>query len=110
MRIAAKHRTSRLWTSQLLEGVEQPVRLSRHSLDIVRLGRGDPIVMVPGLAGGWKLLWPLAKRLARHHEVILTGLRGDRFPMGAAGATEVADHASDLGDLIEELRLECPTV
>src|SRR5262245_17176292 len=73
MRIAAKYHSHRLWTSELLEDAEQQVRLSRSDLDVVRLGRGEPIVMVPGLAGGWKLLWPLAKRMARHHEVILAG-------------------------------------
>jgi pimeloyl-ACP methyl ester carboxylesterase len=110
MRIATKYHSHRLWTSELLEDAEQEARLSRSGLDVFRLGRGEPIVMVPGLAGGCKLLWPLAKRLARHHEVILAGLRGDRFPIGSAGAVDIADHASDLADLIEELRLECPTV
>ena len=42
------------------------------------LQQGDPLVLVPGLAGSWKLLWPLARSLARHFEVILSGLYGDR--------------------------------
>ena len=48
-----------------------------EAVEVVRLGRGEPIVVIPGLAGGWKLVWPLVRSLARHFEVITFGLRGD---------------------------------
>jgi len=74
------------------------------------MGRGEPIVLVPGLAGGWELLVPLAQRLARRHEVILTGLRGDGGLDGRPVAAHVGDYARDLAGLIEQLGLERPTV
>jgi 3-oxoadipate enol-lactonase len=67
----------------------------------MRLGRGDPLVLVPGLAGGWKLLGPLARGLARHFEVFLPGLRGDRTRF--AGASEAPGAIGDLGGYAEDL-------
>jgi pimeloyl-ACP methyl ester carboxylesterase len=78
---------------------------------VVRLGRGDPLVLIPGLAGSWKLVLPLARRLARHFEVITYGLRGDgHFPVGSGGIWDIGGHADDLADLIDHLGLERPTV
>jgi len=92
------------------EGTEHQVRVGGEWVDVVEMGRGNPIVLVPGMAGGWKLVAPLARQLARHHRVFITGHRGDRFPTGSAWTRDVADHATDLGDLIEQLALERPTV
>ncbi|HEX8201342.1 MAG TPA: alpha/beta hydrolase, partial [Isosphaeraceae bacterium] len=78
--------------------------------DVARMGRGEPIVLVPGLAGGWELLVPLATRLARRHEVILTGLRGDRGPGHRPLGAGVGEYARDLAGRIEQLGLERPTV
>ncbi len=66
--------------------------------------------MVAGLAGGWKLLAPLARRLARRHEVILYGLRGDRGAPIEARPAGIEDYAADLASVIEGLGLERPTV
>jgi pimeloyl-ACP methyl ester carboxylesterase len=79
-------------------------------VDVVRMGQGDPIVLVPGLAGGCELLAPLARRLARRHEVILYSLRGDRGLDGGPVAACVGTYALDLARVIEGLRLERPTV
>src|SRR5438128_1562564 len=65
-------------------------------VEIVRIGQGEPIVLVPGLAGGWELLAPLALGLARRHEVILSSLRGDRVLAGGAAAASVGTYARDL--------------
>jgi len=92
------------------EGIRQQVRLGGEWVDVVQWGEGDPIVLVPGLAGGWKLVAPLAGKLARHYRVIVPGLRGDRFPGGGCLATEMGDHAQDLASLIEQLGLERPAV
>jgi pimeloyl-ACP methyl ester carboxylesterase len=85
------------------------LHLTRSGLvEVVRAGEGPPVVLVPGLAGGWQLLSPLARRLARSHEVILYNLAGDRD--GSMRRRTLTDHAHDLADLIGELRLERPTV
>jgi pimeloyl-ACP methyl ester carboxylesterase len=110
MRIAGKRRTEWLMSSYFHEGREQQIRIGGEWVEVARMGSGDPIVLVPGLAGSWRLLAPLARRLARHHEVITFGLRGDRFPMGMSWANDLGDHARDLGSLIDQLGLERPTV
>jgi 3-oxoadipate enol-lactonase len=68
------------------------------------------VVLVPGLAGGWRLLVPLALRLARRFRVTVCGLRGDHFPAGGPWAREVGDHARDLAETLGQLRLERPAV
>ena len=79
-------------------------------IDVVRMGRGEPIVLVPGLAGGWKLVAPLASRLADTHEVILFGLRGDDGFVAPFRPTSLTDYADDLAGAFGSLRLERPTV
>jgi 3-oxoadipate enol-lactonase len=80
------------------------------AVEVVRMGRGEPIVLVPGLAGGWRLLAPLARQLARTNEVIVSGLRGDRGPFGPTPAATVGELADDLAGLLDGLRLERPTL
>lgn len=115
MRLAAKWQIS--WSvvpsAAEAERVES-VRLEHGWIDVLRLGKGDPIVLVPGLAGGWKLVLPLAKRLARNFEVFAVGMRDDRSAWGvnsnAPSVTDIGDYAGDLARVIEVLGLECPTV
>ncbi len=92
------------------EGKQRQARVSGEWVDVVEWGEGDPIVLIPGLAGGWKLMAPLAARLARQHHVIVPGLRGDRFPGGAPAARDISDLANDLGLLIDQLGLERPAI
>ena len=82
---------------------------------VIRLGRGEPLVLVPGLAGSWKLTLPLARRLGRRFEVITYGLRGDRFPSFGStlphhGIWDIGGHADDLASLIGQLGLERPAI
>jgi pimeloyl-ACP methyl ester carboxylesterase len=115
MRLAAKWRPD--WTWEVDLGIEPPqsVPVGGGWVDVLKLGRGRPLVLVPGLAGGWKLLWPLAQGLARHFEVHLCGLRGDRDPwIGLDGGSGVPwdlnDYAHDLKELIDRLDLSAPAV
>jgi 3-oxoadipate enol-lactonase len=97
--------------SQLLEGTERQVLLTNGEwVEVVRLGSGDPIVLVPGLAGGWRLVAPLAQTLARRFEVIVCGHRDDRFPLGGSWARSITDHARDLSAVLDQLGLERPAV
>ncbi len=80
------------------------------SLEVVRAGRGHPIVLLPGIAGGWRLLAPLARLLAKRAEVILIGLRGDRQVGGPPSGQRPLDHASDVAGVLSDLGLERPTV
>ena len=116
MRLAAKWSAS--WTDRV-RGIEQrgiqSVRVGGEWIEVVRLGRGEPLVLVPGLAGSWKLLLPLAQRLARHNHVVLAGLRGDASRWGdleshSCPTGDIADYAHDLAFLIDHLGLEQPAV
>jgi len=115
MRLAAKWQGSSNFYS-LSEAVRRTqLQLGGEVIDVIRLGKGDPLVLVPGLAGSWGLVLPLARRLARHHEVIAYGLRGDGSrSTGFVGphrrAWDIATHADDLAKLIAHLGLECPAV
>jgi pimeloyl-ACP methyl ester carboxylesterase len=116
MRLAAKWQGSlSTFLPPAEEGLRAQVRLGGELVDVIRLGKGDPLVLVPGLAGSWKLLLPLARRLARHFHVITYGLRGDRFPSGGFGGLhnrvwDIGGHADDLAALIEQLGLKFPAV
>jgi pimeloyl-ACP methyl ester carboxylesterase len=116
MQLSAKWRAA--WTIQA-DGIEQrriqSVRIDGEWVDVVRMGRGEPLVLVPGLAGSWKLLFPLARMLARHFDVILPGLRGDGSRWGdlesqPGRAGDVGDYADDLALLIDQFGLERPAV
>jgi pimeloyl-ACP methyl ester carboxylesterase len=116
MRLAAKWRT---WWTNHSNGIElgriETVRVGSEWVDVARLGRGDPLVLVPGLAGSWKLLFPLARLLARHFDVIVPGLRGDGLPRGDLDShpirvCDVGEYARDLAFLIDHLGLECPAL
>jgi 3-oxoadipate enol-lactonase len=115
MRLAEKWRAS--W-KMLPDGIERStrcIRIGQEWVDVVRLGRGDPLVLVPGLAGSWKLLLPLARALARHSEVITYELRGDHSAWGALETDRgpvghIGEYAEDLLCLIDLLGLECPTI
>lgn len=86
------------------------VMLQSGLVEIVCVGQGEPLVLVPGLAGGWQLLAPLAFSLARRHRVIIVGLSGDRgLPLGLARSTP-ARHAQELATVIDSLRLERPSL
>lgn len=117
MQLSAKWRDA--WST--VAPVADARRVERIALDgdvfeVVRMGRGEPIVLVPGLAGSWKLLTPLARRLAREFEVVSYSLRGDRS-RGRSGISEarrrhadVGGHAADLAALIGRLGMERPAV
>lgn len=108
MRLSVKRRVDYSLSSELPTGRRQTLQLGNQRMDVVRMGRGEPLVLVPGLAGGWKLVAPLARRLAQHHQVYLYGLRGDRDCLGGSAAYSLSDHAEDVGRLIDHLGLERP--
>lgn len=116
MRLAAKWQGT--WSMALPvpeEGRRVRARLGGELVDVIRMGKGQPLVLVPGLAGSWRLLLPLARRLARRFEVITYGLRGDGLPSAGfcgphCGVWDIGGHADDLASLIEQLGLESPAV
>jgi pimeloyl-ACP methyl ester carboxylesterase len=115
MRLAAKWHTSWLMNSHEIGRTARSIVMGDERIDVVRVGRGEPLVLVPGLAGSWKLLSPLVRRLARHFEVISYGLRGDQSPANGLGVTrgrarDIGEYAQDLASLLDHLELERPAV
>lgn len=110
MRLAPRRQAQWLKNREFSGGIVEQVPTRTGLVELVRMGTGEPIVLVPGLAGGWKLLAPLARRLAKWHEVILFSLWGDRGLMVGPGRETLGGYADDLADLIGVLRLERPTV
>jgi pimeloyl-ACP methyl ester carboxylesterase len=71
-------------------------------------GAGEPLVLVPGLAGRCRLLEPLARELATTREVILFDLLADRLSGSANLQLSVAEEARDLAAVLHRLGLERP--
>lgn len=109
MRLATKHQA--FWLGLEDCGIPEVTRNSSRfgSTEMVRMGQGDPVVILPGLAGGWRLLAPLARLLSRHSEVILIGLRGDEGASGPRFQTP-EDHAGEVAATLEHLGLERPMI
>jgi pimeloyl-ACP methyl ester carboxylesterase len=84
--------------------------LRDYTAEYVSWGCGQPIVLVPGLAGGVGLVSPLAACLARHYQVFAYQLRGETDPFVLRRRFTLADLVDDLAELLALLRLERPIV
>jgi pimeloyl-ACP methyl ester carboxylesterase len=73
-------------------------------------GQGPPLVLVPGLAGGFELLGPLARLLARRHRVISYQLRGEDDAFALRRRFGLADLVDDLAEFLAWYGLEAPPV
>jgi pimeloyl-ACP methyl ester carboxylesterase len=65
---------------------------------------------VPGLAGGYELLGPLARILARHFRVISYQLRGEDDCFALRQRFGMADLAADLAEFLDWHCLESPAI
>jgi pimeloyl-ACP methyl ester carboxylesterase len=108
MRLAAKRRSEKGRSGTWGEGRFGWLDARGAGPQVVRVGRGEPIVLLPGLAGGRDLLAPLARRLATRNEVVLPTLRGDRGLLGPCPVHDVADYAEELARTLDRLGLERP--
>jgi pimeloyl-ACP methyl ester carboxylesterase len=73
-------------------------------------GDGPPLLLVPGLAGGYGLLGPLAKELAKSFRVISYQLRGEDNCFELRRPFSLGDLVSDLREFVDWLCLENPTI
>jgi pimeloyl-ACP methyl ester carboxylesterase len=73
-------------------------------------GEGPPLVLVPGLAGGFELLGPLARLLARDFRVISYQLRGEDDCFALRRQFDLVDLVQDLNEFLDWAALERPTV
>ncbi len=88
----------------------QVVHLGQYTSEIDESGDGNPIVLVPGLAGGIGLLAPLARRLAERSRVYSYQLRGESDCFILRHPFDLDDLVDDLAELLDKLKLEQPTL
>ena len=91
-------------------GIPGCVHLTNYTVDYCEWGSGPPLVLVPGLAGGYELLGPLAKNLARDFRVISYQLRGEDNCFALRRRFERHDLVADLAEFLDCLCLEKPTL
>ena len=84
--------------------------LLHYNAQFCEWGRGQPLVLIPGLAGGFDLLGPLAHELARHYRVISYQLRGEGDCFALRRRFGLRDMVDDLHELIGWLGLERPII
>ena len=92
------------------EGRAGCAHLRHYSAMFKEWGEGPPLLLVPGLAGGYELLGPLARLLARHFRVISYQLRGEDDPFALRQRFGLPELVDDLAEFIGWLGLESPTV
>jgi pimeloyl-ACP methyl ester carboxylesterase len=86
------------------------VHLGKYTAELRESGAGRPIVLIPGLAGGFELLGPLARSLAGRHRVYCYQLRGENDCFVLRHPFNMDDLVEDLAELLDSLKLENPTV
>jgi pimeloyl-ACP methyl ester carboxylesterase len=84
--------------------------LTHYTVEYCELGDGPPLVLIPGLAGGFGLLGPLAQVLSSHFHVISYQLRGEGDCFALRRPFELEDLANDLAEFLDLNCLEKPTI
>ncbi len=85
-------------------------QLQHYTASYCEWGEGPPLVLIPGLAGGFELLGPLARLLARDFRVISYQLRGEDDPFALRRRFGLQDLVADLTEFLDWHCLESPAV
>jgi pimeloyl-ACP methyl ester carboxylesterase len=85
-------------------------QLRHYTVEYREWGEGDPLILVPGLAGGFELLGPLASRLAGNFRVISYQLRGEDDCFALRRRFGLHDLVADLAEFVDWHGLETPAV
>jgi pimeloyl-ACP methyl ester carboxylesterase len=91
-------------------GISGCAQLTHYTVEYREWGDGPPLVLVPGMAGGFELLGPLARRLAKQFRVISYQLRGEDNCFELRRPFDLQDLVGDLSEFLDWLCLEKPTV
>ncbi len=92
------------------EGRTGAAHLKHYTARYCEWGDGPPLLLVPGLAGGFELLGPLAGLLARNFRVISYQLRGEDDPFALRQRFDLDDLVDDLREFLDWRGLEAPDV
>lgn len=91
-------------------GISGCAQLTHYTVEYREWGEGPPLVLVPGMAGGFELLGPLARMLAKRFRVISYQLRGEDNCFELRRPFDLQDLVGDLSEFLDWLCLEKPTV
>jgi pimeloyl-ACP methyl ester carboxylesterase len=86
------------------------VHLGKYTAELYETGVGDPIVLIPGLAGGFGLLGPLVSPLSADRRVISYQLRAESDCFVLRHPFDLDDLVEDLAELLDALKLERPVI
>jgi pimeloyl-ACP methyl ester carboxylesterase len=92
------------------EGRRGYCHLRHYTAEYREWGEGPPLVIVPGLAGGFGLLGPLARILADHFRVISYQLRGEDDCFALRRHFGLGDLVEDLAEFLDWHSLERPAL
>lgn len=92
------------------EGESGHAHLTHYTARFCVWGDGPPLVLVPGLAGGYELLGPLARLLSKSFRVISYQLRGEDDCFSLRRSFDRGDLVEDLREFLDWLGLESPAV
>lgn len=84
--------------------------LKHYTVEYQEWGDGPPLVLVPGLAGGYGLLGPVARLLAKHFRVISYQLRGEDDCFALRRPFGLTDLVNDLAEFLDWHFLESPII
>ena len=90
------------------EGRPGCAHLSHYTANYCEWGDGPPIVLIPGLAGGYELLGPGIRQLSQHFRVISYQLRGEDDSFVLRRPFQLQDLVKDLEEFLDWLVLENP--
>src|SRR5437868_4013655 len=85
-------------------------QLKHYTARYCEWGEGEPLVLVPGMAGGFELFGPLARLLARDFRVISYQLRGEDDCFALRRRFKLVDLVDDLREFLDWMGLESPPV
>jgi pimeloyl-ACP methyl ester carboxylesterase len=92
------------------DGINGCAHLKNYTAVYREWGEGPPLVLIPGLAGGFELLGPLARILAENHRVISYQLRGEDDCFTLRRRFGLQDLVTDLAEFLDWHCLESPAI
>jgi pimeloyl-ACP methyl ester carboxylesterase len=84
--------------------------LRHYSARYCTWGEGPPLVLIPGMAGGFELLGPLARMLSTQFRVISYQLRGEDDCFALRNRFDLPDLVEDLREFLDWFGLEAPPI
>jgi pimeloyl-ACP methyl ester carboxylesterase len=102
--------TSQGWREVDWQRQARTVKVGRDDLSYVELGEGDPVLVIHGLGGSWRVWLENLTALAHQQRVIAVDLPGFGRSAPAGEGTAVHGYSRLLLGLLEELGLEQTTV